>query len=81
MEELRTNPQDSSLLARRRLTNPQDSNLLARHRPASLPRRATGNSPGIGLSTRVTQTNKIVNAIYHLINKDWGKKTSQTISR
>ncbi|KAL9124058.1 MAG: hypothetical protein Q9175_008264 [Cornicularia normoerica] len=80
MEELRTNPQDSSLLARRRLTNPQDSNLLARHRPASLPRRATGNSPGIGLSTRVTQTNKIVNAIYHLINKDWGKKTSQTIS-
>lgn len=81
MEGLRTNLQDSSLLARCRHKNSQDNDLPARRYATNLPRRVTNSSSGIGLSTRTTQTVKTVNAIYHLINIDWGKQTIQTIAR
>ena len=73
MEGSRTNLQDSSLLAKRRRKNSQNNDLSAR-RHANLARRVTGS-----LSGR-TQTVKTVNAIYHLINKDWGKQTIRTIT-
>ena len=81
MEGSRTNLQDSSLLAKRRHKNSQNNNLPARRYVTNLPRRVTDGLSGIGLSTSTTQTVKTVNAIYHLINKDWGKQAIQTIAR
>lgn len=75
MEGSRTNLQDSSLLAERRRKNSQNNDLPARRCATNLPRRVTGS-----LSGR-TQTVKTVNAIYHLINKDWGKQTIRTVTR
>lgn len=63
-------------------TELQGRSPLARCRPLSSPPVHTACGPGgIGLSTRVTQGVKIVNAIFHLTNKDWGKKTCQTIGK
>ena len=51
MEGLRTNLQDSSLLAKRRYKNSQNNNLPARRYATNLPRRVTDGLLGIGLST------------------------------
>ncbi len=51
------------------------------NRPASPLRYTAGNPLRLGLSPSVTQAVKVVNAIFHLIIKDWGGKTTQSIGK
>lgn len=44
-------------------------------------RHVAGNPLRLGLSPSVTQAVKVVNAIFHLIIKDWGRKTTQSIGK
>ena len=49
--------------------------------PSSSPIDTALSLPGTGLSTNVIRAVETVNAIFHLINKDWGNKTSHIIEK
>lgn len=63
--------------------NPRDANAthLASRRTSSSLTDGVRSPRGAGLSTHVIQAVKIVNAIIHLIDKDWGTKTSQVVRK